>query len=115
MSRKILLLFLSVLLGAFCFLKRVKADSAPDELPPVKRNNPIRYGFIDPAFKFVIQPQYSAVGNFSEGLAWVTQPHTSRVGFVDVSNKLVIDFKYNSARDFHSGLASVSYNGKYGV
>jgi WG containing repeat len=61
----------------------------------------------------VVQPQYSAVSSFSEGLAAVrNQEH--KWGYIDTRGQLVIPFMFQSASQFSDGLAQAELNQKFG-
>ena len=64
-----------------------------------------KYGFIDSSGAVVIQPRYSSVHNFSEGLAAVNSDGKS--GFVDPYGKEVIPLVFQAASDFSEGVAVV--------
>jgi hypothetical protein len=55
-------------------------------LKPVKRGD--KYGFVNPAGKIVIPPQFDAADSFSEGLAAVDT--RGAWGFIDQTGKMVI-------------------------
>jgi hypothetical protein len=84
-----------------------------------------KWGYIDPAGRMVIAPQYADAGDFSEGLAPVAQISPDTVsqttggnqtagaarelwGFIDQSGKMVIQPKFSEARAFSDGRAWVS-------
>lgn len=71
------------------------------------------WGFIDKQGKVVIPFTYELVGDFSEGLAGVSDYHDSW-GFIDKSNKIVIPINYKSVGSFKEGLASVKRGNKEG-
>ena len=74
-----------------------------------------RFGFLDASGKIVIQPQFIAARDFSEGLAAV-QVETEdgkKWGFVDVNGRFVIDPKFSvEPGDFHDGWTVVTKNSK---
>lgn len=72
-----------------------------------------QYGYVNlMTGKFIIQPSYSAVRPFFEGMAAVAQKDkfgNELWGFIDVSGKLVIPFRYrNEPERFSSGLSKVT-------
>lgn len=69
-------------------------------------------GFVDKAGKWVIQPVFDAVGDFSEGLAIVRI--SNKRGFIDKTGKVVIEAQFNWAEPFSEGLARVSVGEDYG-
>ena len=78
--------------------------------------------------EIVLQKPYSAVLNFSDGMAAVqmngvvsessSMPEKGTWGFIDKTGKEAIPciytFQYNNVRDFREGLVQVMKNGKYG-
>lgn len=81
-------------------------------LAPVKLNG--KWGFIDKAGQFVIEPLYGYVDNFCEGWAAFTfdplrrgvNPEC-RWGYLDTAGKIVADPIFDEASDFSEGLARV--------
>jgi hypothetical protein len=95
-----------------------------------------KYGYIDKTGKFVIQPQFGAVREFSEGLAPVgfavdkdivkaklakaqIDPSQGTVsfykwGYIDKTGQLVIPAKFDQAHPFHYGRACVCMGTKIG-
>ena len=83
-----------------------------------------RYGFINMATGFVIEPVYELVGDFNEGLAPVY--NEKGCGFIDKTGKLVVPMRYDSPSPiyddiplsevlyFSQGLCAVRYKGKIG-
>ena len=68
-------------------------------------------GFIDHDGKWVIDPQFEAVGSFSGGLAAVRVGGKS--GFVDRRGKFVINPQYEWCDDFYEGRALVKTSGAF--
>lgn len=68
-----------------------------------------RFGFANREGKIVVPPQFSDVGNFSEGLASFASGKDSALkwGFINSLGKVVIPAKYSSVGSFHSGVAFV--------
>jgi hypothetical protein len=62
--------------------------------------------------RIVIEPQYEAVGSFSEGLAAVQLQ--GLWGFVNVAGKLVVPARFTAAGAFHQGRAQVLLSGHWG-
>ena len=56
--------------------------------------------------------QFSAKGDYSEGLAWAKFPN-GLIGFVDANNNKIIEPKYAMANNFVNGTANVTYQGKW--
>lgn len=64
-----------------------------------------KYGFIDPAVKVVIRPEYQLAGRFSEGLACVKI--NDKYGYINKSGVLTIPARFSDGHMFHEGLACV--------
>ena len=75
-----------------------------------------RYGFIDTAGKFVVQPNLFDAEDFSDGLAPFTTKNKSgyKYGFVDASGVAIIAPQFEDVQNFSEGLAAAQLNGKYG-
>ena len=81
-----------------------------DGLLPASRDG--RWGFIDRALNWIIDPAFDDAGNFSEGLAAVKRgPHW---GFVDKTGKLTVPPAFEFVWAFHEGLARVRQGGLIG-
>ena len=65
------------------------------------------WGFIDPSGRVVIPAKYPMVGDFSEGLAYVSPTGDQRYGYINKLGELVIAPRFKYASDFHEGLAVV--------
>jgi bifunctional DNA-binding transcriptional regulator/antitoxin component of YhaV-PrlF toxin-antitoxin module len=65
------------------------------------------WGFIDRSGRIVIPAKFSIVGEFSEGLAFVSPSGKERYGYINKLGKLVIPTRFRVATDFHEGLALV--------
>lgn len=64
------------------------------------------YGFIDRSGRFVIEPQFTWAGSFSERLAAIQI--NGALGYIDKENKMVIKPQFQGGSDFHEGLAAVA-------
>jgi len=77
-----------------------------------------KWGFIDQTGKIVIEPKYTAVSDFSEGLAAVKTGGTHFIGgkwgFIDRTGVEVIEPQFEGARSFSEGLAAVCLDRKWG-
>ncbi|MDR3230674.1 MAG: WG repeat-containing protein [Synergistaceae bacterium] len=71
-----------------------------------------RWGYIDPAGKYVIPPSYEGAGNFSGGLAPVKR--NGLWGFIDTQGRLLIGPRYLRAEAFSGNLAAVEFRGRVG-
>ncbi|MBI3511908.1 MAG: WG repeat-containing protein [Bacteroidetes bacterium] len=72
-------------------------------------------GYIDKTGKWVIKPQFTSAGDFSEGLAPASVDY-QLAGFIDRNGKFVIEPKYDYCGEFSDGIAYVkirTYNGIY--
>lgn len=74
-----------------------------------------KVGLMDKTGALVIPTQYSDIGNFSDGLAYVREENfvdgkwlpDRKYGYIDETGKLVIPYQYTWAGDFINGLAMV--------
>ncbi|MGI7157691.1 WG repeat-containing protein, partial [Campylobacter coli] len=55
-----------------------------------------KWGFIDKSGKFVIEPKFDSIWDFSEGLAKVGL--NGKYGLIDKSGKIVIEPKFDDIR-----------------
>lgn len=69
-----------------------------------------KMGFIDSTGRVVIEPQFRAVNDFSEGLCAVRVD--GLYGFIDATGKMIIDPKFDYATYFKEGLALAYKGGK---
>lgn len=69
------------------------------------------YGYFDENWNLVVEPKYTAAGNFSEGLANVSVGEwgNSKCGYIDKSGNVVIPLIYDRCEPFENGIASVAY------
>jgi hypothetical protein len=67
-----------------------------------------QWGFFGLEGKFVIEPQYDAVRDFSEGLAAVKPAKQEKWGFIDKEGKIAIEPAFDDAQTFSDGLAAVA-------
>jgi hypothetical protein len=75
-----------------------------------------KWGYIDPAGRFVIEPQFGGTCCFSEGLAAVTLGNwmDGKLGYIDRTGKMIIEAQFDVALPFERGRAWVSLHGKCG-
>ena len=73
-------------------------------------DNKIQY--IDKTGKVLAAGDYDRVGNFNDGLAWVSK--NDKFGYINTQGKMVIDTIFTSATDFKDGVAFVQHNGRLG-
>ena len=71
-----------------------------------------RYGYVNGAGKFVIEPKYEEALQFSDFLAAVKQE--GKWGFINGEGKFVIEPRYEEAFLFSDQAAAVKENGKWG-
>jgi len=71
-----------------------------------------KWGFIDPAGKWVIDPQFEQAHSFGDGLAPVRVG--GRWGYIDRNGKFVVNPQYDFGGEFYEGLASIVSGGKSG-
>ena len=70
------------------------------------------WGVIDRQGNFVIDPIYSWVSSFHDGLAMASIKDGR--GFINEYGEVVIDFSFDGVQNFSNGLAAVVVDGKYG-
>ena len=97
----------TVLSGKF---ENLSASGFTEGLAPAASGG--KWGFIDKAGKWVIDPQFDGARNFANGLAPVTVG--GRTGYIDKKGKFIVNPQYDSADEFYEGLASFATGGKYG-
>lgn len=107
----------------------VCAETLQKKLYPIVQNK--KYGYIDNTGKIIIQPQFNAYNEFSEGLAVVQagkvktierinffgkvfEQYVGGYGYIDTKGKIVIEPKFDRAYNFREGLAAVEIDGKQG-
>ena len=75
-----------------------------------------RWGFIDKTGNLVIEPKFSEISEFRDGIAVAAIPIMSewKYGFIDRTGNWVLSPKFDHAKQFSEGLARVFVNGKYG-
>lgn len=73
-----------------------------------------KWGYVDQKGKYVINPQFSDAGWFSDGLARV-EDKDGKIGFIDKKGTYTIPSKYVNATIFHEGLAFVVEEGGHPV
>lgn len=79
------------------------------------------WGFVDSTFREIIEPIYTDVGNFSEGLAWVRLRErfliftvSDKYGYINKKGEVTIPLQYEKAGEFSEGLANITIEGKKG-
>jgi len=90
-------------------------SSFKEELAYVKIKD--KYGFVVKNGKIVINPQFDAISNFSEGLAAFgnkkeKDSNELSWGYIDKNGKIVINAQFKEARDFKEGKAIVKNDDK---
>jgi len=73
-----------------------------------------KWGFVDKNGTVKINPQYSAVRNFSDGKCAVANA-AGEWGYIDATGKQIVNYQYANARDFEAGKAIVSSGKNWGV
>lgn len=74
-----------------------------DQPAAVKKNG--KWGFVDHAGAWVIEPKYQDAGSFSGGFAPVQT--ASGWGYINQNNELVIADEFSAAKNFQNGIAPV--------
>lgn len=93
-----------------------KSDVSGEDLEMVyEEGDQQYYGYIDKSGNWVIKPQFSEAGDFTDGLAVAALDYNGK-GYIDKSGKFVIEPKYDYATNFSNGYAFVRirmYEGVY--
>lgn len=79
----------------------------------ILKDGEYQWGFVDAEGKVVINPQFSATGNFSDGKCAVLNKD-GKWGYIDKEGTLVISFQFDGAEKFVNGQAAVEFDGKAG-
>lgn len=79
----------------------------------IKVENTSGKGFVDKSGKEIIPAIYSALGEFSEGLAYAKTDFNGNFGFINRKNIFVIPCNYTSVTSFSNGVARVKQDGKW--
>lgn len=74
----------------------------------------LKWGFVNKSGTVVIEPQFLAVGNFSDGRCAVSNA-AGEWGYIDTGGKVIINYQYSHAKDFVNGKAVVSLIKNWGV
>ncbi|MFH0819589.1 MAG: WG repeat-containing protein [bacterium] len=72
-----------------------------------------KWGYIDRTGKIIIEPIFSSVKQFSDGLAAVK--YKDKWGFINKEGKFVVEPQYDCVDSFSEGMAAVGYNNKSNV
>lgn len=73
-----------------------------------------KWGFVNSKGETSINPQFSKVGRFSNGLCAVADEN-DKWGFIDLSGKIVINYQFNEGMRFYGNYAIVKGGDKYGT
>ena len=98
------------LLLVFPSTSHPQADTGVDLLP--KKAWWGRYGYVNRAGKFVLEPQYEEALPFSDFIAAVKKD--GKWGYINGEGKFVIEPRFENAFLFSDGAAAVQENGKWG-
>jgi len=77
------------------------------------KDGEVQWGFVNEEGQVVINPQFSQVGNFSDGKCAV-QNKDGKWGYIDSDGKLAISYQFDVAEKFVKGQATVGFDGKSG-
>ena len=73
-----------------------------------------KWGFVDKTGKVVINPQFSSVSNFRDGLCGVRNDD-DKWGFINKEGTITINYQFDGANDFKNGKCIVTSSNKDGV
>ncbi|MFP4847190.1 WG repeat-containing protein [Winogradskyella sp. PE311] len=108
---------LSILFILFFSISSI-AQESENKLFRFKTNN--LFGFINQKGEIIVEPQYTTVGLFSEGLCAVVkrENNESKLGYIDYHGEVVIPLQYQQylywGSDFSDGRAAVRLDDKSG-
>jgi len=106
-------IILRILIILFLFVAAASAYIVPD-----RDYANSKWGFIDQTGRIVVEPKYTAAGDFSEGLAAVkvggTHARGGTWGFIDRTGRQVVECTFDAAEAFSEGLAAVRVGEKWG-
>ncbi|MFI5151236.1 MAG: WG repeat-containing protein [Bacteroidia bacterium] len=75
-------------------------------LIPLRNGKDGNMGFVNVSGKYVVKPQFTDMGNFSEGLFAFYEPAMHKWGYRNLANTVVIPPRFNSGSDFSERKAS---------
>jgi hypothetical protein len=102
--KQLVLLFAMIVLTSFVFAQ---------DLKPKKDKDTKKYGYVDQADAWVIQPMYDDVEAFKDGIAKITA--AKKVGLIDVKGTVLVAPTYDKIEAFKNGVATMSLNKKEGL
>ena len=73
-----------------------------------------KWGYIDRAGKFAINPQFRSASRFSDGLAAVQTEQSGPWGYIDKTGAVVINPQFDATNPFSEGLAAARIGDKWG-
>jgi len=73
-----------------------------------------KYGFIDANGAYTVNPQYTDLGEISDGGLAYARLSDGKYGFINSSGDFVIEASYEAAGNFSLGLAPVKKDGLWG-
>jgi hypothetical protein len=73
-----------------------------------------KWGFVNKEGKVIINPQFSAVSNFSDGKCGVRNSD-GKWGFINKEGKIIINYQFDRVKDFINGKCVVETANKQGV
>ncbi len=77
----------------------------------LKAGDSLHWGFIDNTGALRVTPEYSSVGDFCNGLAWVSDGE--KYGYIDTTGTLVIPMTWSAAENFDATGCAVVTDGYY--
>ena len=101
--------------GKIKICSRQRAVKCENGLAIVEINK--KYGIIDTTGKFIVEPQWDIIRDFSNGFATIEIGNfwSSKVGVIDRTGKIVVEPQFDYIGDFsQGGVARVQLNGAWG-
>ncbi len=80
----------------------------------IKKDDELKWGFIDKEGKVIITPQFRSSLNYSNGICAV-ENDSGKWGYIDKTGKVIINFQFKQAGNFLDGVAVVATDNKFGV
>ena len=94
-------------------LQMVSCSSSGDNLKLIPVKTGEKWGYVNKAGKYIINPQFAEASSIENGLALV-QTMDGKYGFINEKGKFVINPQFSDAKQFKDGFSLVEADGKSG-